>query len=302
MRCVLLTDGSLAAPALGFLAASGGLTGVAWGPSDLECRAWAAQTCRDAGLAFLEVEHPQALPDWLAGLEADLALASGYPWRLPAAIPSLPRLGWINLHGGPLPAYRGPQPLFWQIRNREPEAALVAHRMDAGLDSGPVLASLPILLSPHTTHGSLAQAMSQLAPALLGPLLQEVLAEGQARLDRGVAQGDGRTWPRPGPEDIRIRWEAQDAAEVDALVRACNPWNSGAWTTLEGQPCRLVEVAPAGPLAGPPGLIQPWGPAGLAVTCRDGQGLAVSILRVEEGFFTGPRLRAQGLGGGARFV
>jgi methionyl-tRNA formyltransferase len=302
MRCVLLTDGSLAAPALGFLAASGGLAGAAWGPSDPDCRAWAVQTCQDQGLGFLEVADPASLPEWMAGLDADLGIAFGCPWRLPAPLLALPRLGWINLHGGALPAYRGPQPVFWQIRNREPEAALVAHRMDAGLDTGPILASAPIPIGPLTTHGALTLALSQVAPALLGPLLQEIHQEGPARLDRAMPQGEGRAWPRPGPADIRIAWDSQDAAEVDALVRACNPWNSGAWTTLQGQPCRLVEVSAAGPMDGPPGQLLPWGATGLAVACRDGQGLALEVLRLEEGIFSGYRLRAMGLGGGARFV
>lgn len=302
MRCILVADGSLAAPALAFLAASGRLAGAAWGRSHPECGAWAATSCRAGGHPFLEVEEPAALGAWVAGLEVDLGLAFGCPWRLSPDVLSRPRLGWINLHGGPLPAYRGPQPLFWQILNREPEAALVAHGMDGGLDTGPVLATLPLPLGPRTTHGALAQALSQLAPALLDPLLRELATEGRARLDRAVPQGEGRTWPRPGADQVRIRWDGQDAAEVDALVRACNPWNSGAWTTLQGQPCRLVEVSPAGPAEGPPGLIRTQDPAGWTVSCRDGQGLRVEILRLEEGFFSGPRLRDLGLADGARFV
>lgn len=302
MRCVLAADGSLAAPALAFLASTGRLAAAAWGRSEPECAAWAAATCGSGGRPFLEVGEPGALEAWVAGLDVDLGIAFGCPWRLSAEVLARPRLGWINLHGGPLPAYRGPQPLFWQLRNREPEASLVAHRMDEGLDTGPVLASLPVPLGPFMTHGALAQALSQLAPALLEPLLRELSAEGQARLDRATPQGEGRTWPRPGPEDVRIRWDLQGAADVDALVRACNPWNAGAWTTLQGQPCRLVEVSPAGPLEGPPGLIHLDGHQGLTVSCRDGLGLRVEVLRLEGGFFSGPRLGALGLPGGARFV
>lgn len=301
MRFAFLADGSLGAPALAFLASTGALAGAAWGPSDPACRDWAGQQCAAAGVAFRAVGTAAELLPWLEEAQPDLAFSFGCPWKLGPEVLARPRLGWINLHGGPLPAYRGPQPVFWQIRNGEKASALVAHRMDAGFDSGPVLAVVPIQLPPACTHGALTQALAQVAPALLDQLLRGFTAQGEAYLDSALPQGEGRIWPRPGPEDVRIDWTGMDGASILALVRACNPWNSGAWTLLQGQPCRVVEAAvAAGPAEGPPGFLQGTPEGGLAAACRDGSALRLDILRLEEGFYTGAGLRSLGLGPGAR--
>lgn len=303
MRLTLLADGSLGAPALSFMATTPLLAGVAWGPSDAACRDWVGQTCRGRGIAFQAVEGRAELNAWLESTRPDLAIAFGCPWKLTPALLALPRLGWMNLHGGPLPAYRGPQPVFWQIRNGERESALVAHRMDAGLDTGPILAWLPIPLDPDTTHGALTQALSLAAPVLLQQLLEALQAQGEAFLEGARPQGEGRTWPRPDAGDVRIDWAAMDSRQVLALVRACNPWNSGAWTSLLGRPCRITEATlAAGPeAAGLPGSVQLAADGGLNVACRDGLCLRLEILRLEEGFFTGSRLRDMGIGAGATF-
>ena len=304
MRLAFLADGSLGAPALDFLASTGRLAAVAWGPSDPPCRDWASGRCAELAIPFLAAAEAVDLGPWLAGENLDLGLVFGLPWKLPVEVLRLPRLGCLNLHGGPLPGYRGPQPVFWQLRNGEEASALVAHRMDAGLDTGPVVAALPLPIPPDATFGLLTQALAQAAPSLLQSLLQALAAQGEAILDAAQPQGEGRTWPRPGPEAVRIDWEGQGARQVLALVRACNPWNSGAWTSLSGQPCRLVEatlLSPPGP-GGPPGSVSFLEPDGLAIACADGLGLRLDILRLEEGFFTGAVLRARGVGPGARFA
>lgn len=302
MRVAFLADGSLGAPALAFLASTGAIAGAAWGPSDPACRDWVAQTCGAAGIGFRAIAAGAGILPWLEEVRPDLAFSFGCPWKLGPEVLALPRLGWVNLHGGPLPAYRGPQPVFWQVRNGETCSALVAHRMDAGFDSGPILASQPIPLPPGCTHGALTQALSQVAPTLLDQVLRRFAARGDACLDSAVPQGEGgRVWPRPGPEDVRIDWTGMDGASILALVRACNPWNSGAWTLLQGQPCRVVEAATvAGAAEGPPGVLQATPEGGLAAACRDGMALRLDILRLEEGFYTGAGLRALGFGPGAR--
>lgn len=304
MRLALLADGNLGAPALSFLASTASLAGVAWGPSDPECRDWVGEVCRGSGIPFQAVAERNGLPAWIESVQPDLAIAFGCPWKLLPALLTRPRLGWMNLHGGPLPAYRGPQPVFWQIRNGERESALVAHRMDEGLDTGPILAALTIPIGTDTTHGTLTRTLALAAPTLLHQVLQALEVQGDAFLEGAQPQGEGRVWPRPDPEDVRIDWAVMDSCQVIALVRACNPWNSGAWTSLQGQPCRIAEVTPvegADP-SGPPGSVHLAADGGLSVVCRDGLNLRLEILRLEEGFFTGSRLRSMGIGPGATFT
>ena len=62
-------------------------------------------------------------------------------------------MGVYNFHFAKLPEYRGPQPIFWEIINREPEGAITVHKMDAQLDQGPIaiIETIPILSTD--THG-----------------------------------------------------------------------------------------------------------------------------------------------------
>ncbi|MFN8012579.1 MAG: formyltransferase family protein [Holophagaceae bacterium] len=303
MRVLLAADGALAAPLLASLAGAGHLHGAAWGAADPACRDWVRQACAAAGAAFLAADGPASLAGWGSAADADVALAFGWPWKIPPPLREAPRWGWINLHGGALPGFRGPQPLFWQLREGAESAQLVAHLMDGGLDTGPVLASLPVGFGPRPTHGSASRALAQAAPALAGAVLDTLSREGAAALARATPQaGEARIRPRPGMEDVRIAWDRMGADQVDALVRACNPWNLGAWTALEGEPCRLLETSPLGALDGAPGTVRPLGDGGLAVACRDGRGLRLGLLRLEDGFYSGARLRELGLGGGARFA
>src|SRR5882724_11520890 len=53
-------------------------------------------------------------------------------YKIPAAIYAMPEKGFFNIHPGPLPAYRGPDPIFRQIKNKEPYAAISIHKLDDG--------------------------------------------------------------------------------------------------------------------------------------------------------------------------
>ncbi|HEX6776817.1 MAG TPA: formyltransferase family protein, partial [Ktedonobacterales bacterium] len=88
----------------------------------------------------LVTNHVNRLPAMLAGLEPDLIVVTGFPWKLPPALLAMPKLGCINFHPALLPRYRGPNPLFWQLMNGEPETGLTVPRMEPEFDTGPILA------------------------------------------------------------------------------------------------------------------------------------------------------------------
>lgn len=71
--------------------------------------------------------------------EVDIILVCGFPYILKKNIFDLPKIGSINLHGGPLPKYRGGSPLNWQIINNEKFIGISAIKIDKGIDTGPVI-------------------------------------------------------------------------------------------------------------------------------------------------------------------
>ena len=72
-------------------------------------------------------------------LKFDLFILAGYPQILKKKILQIPKIMTINLHGGPLPAYRGGSPLNWQIINQEKEIGISIIKIDEGIDTGDII-------------------------------------------------------------------------------------------------------------------------------------------------------------------
>jgi methionyl-tRNA formyltransferase len=65
---------------------------------------------------------------------------------------ALPPLGCLNLHTAKLPKYRGLMPLFWALSNNEPEIGVSVFKMDAGIDTGPILRQTTFPTADFTMH------------------------------------------------------------------------------------------------------------------------------------------------------
>ncbi|MCC6790342.1 MAG: methionyl-tRNA formyltransferase [Thermomicrobiales bacterium] len=122
--------------------------------------------------------HPRRWAAMLASLEPDLIICGGMPWRVPADVLALPRLGAINLHPALLPRHRGPAAIEWAFRSGDAELGFTVHRMSPDFDTGPVLAQTTV---PIEDDDDFNDVMSK-----LGPKLPDVLMRALAR----VAQGE----------------------------------------------------------------------------------------------------------------
>ena len=88
-----------------------------------------------------------AVQVFLGDLQPDIACVACFPYLIPQEILAVPKHGFLNIHPSLLPAYRGPEPLFWIFRNGDREnTGVTLHWMDAGLDSGDILGQRPITL------------------------------------------------------------------------------------------------------------------------------------------------------------
>jgi methionyl-tRNA formyltransferase len=210
-------------------------------------------TARRPSLAYQDVTaHPPLpasllitskmarLPRLLAGLAPDLIVVTGFPRLLPLEVLALPRLGCVNVHPAPLPAYRGPDPTFWQFYNGEPDLGLTIHRMDGEFDTGPILAQGSTPIGPDDTPDDVFPRLFEIAPPLIIAALEKVIAG-----DPGKPQDHTRASyaPIPSMDDRRVDW-SRTAQQIHNQIRAC--FGSGALAVVGGEE-RLIHRARLAP-------------------------------------------------------
>ena len=173
-----------------------------------------------------------AVAEFVAARRPDLIWITDYRYLLPADVIALAPLGAVNLHPSLLPCYRGRAPVNWAILNGETELGLTAHRVDAGMDTGDILAQVSFTLTEDEDVGD---ALDRLYP-LYGAVTREVLTGLIAGTLVARPQDHARAtaFPRRRPEDGRIDWAAP-ARSVRDLVRAVAAPYPGAFTTLSDQ-------------------------------------------------------------------
>lgn len=169
------------------------------------------------GPDLLIPRSPQGLALGLAGYEPDVVVCYGIPWRLPASVLRMPRLGVLNVHPSLLPRHRGPMPVHWALRYGDEETGVTVHWMDEAFDSGPVVAQRGGILLPDDLAGDVVftrvrETIRALVPEALA------LAEGGfagTPQDESLASYEGSM----GPESSVIDW-SRPAREIHNLVRA----------------------------------------------------------------------------------
>jgi methionyl-tRNA formyltransferase len=214
----------------------------------------------------------------LARLEPELIVVAAYGQILPQSILDLPRLGCVNVHASLLPKYRGAAPIQWALLNDEPETGVTLMKMDAGLDTGAILAVEKTAILPEDNAQTLHDRLARLGADLLLRTLPDYVS--------------GRIQPRPQPEqgasyarkitreDGLLDWR-QPARALWSRVRGLIPW-PGAFTYLPGaanQPLLKIWRAEVCDAPGGPGEILQADPSGILVACGAGSLLLLEIQR-----------------------
>ena len=233
----------------------------------------------------------------------DTGLILSFPYKIPSSLYTLPVKGFYNIHPGLLPAYRGPDPVFQQIRNKEKYAGVTIHKLDDDFNTGPVVVSEKIRLEPDDTYGILNEKLSYTAAKLTGNLLK-LLSFDIAIPSRPQDEAKARHYQKQMDADVSINWQVMNAAAIIALINAGNPWNKGAITKLNNKIIRVMEAtcieAPA-PTPQPPGTIIAIDERGLVVAAINNQAVCVQLIYIDEGFLLAKRLTQFGVMPGARF-
>jgi methionyl-tRNA formyltransferase len=227
----------------------------------------------------LQVRTPSSMrdPAEIAAFQAlglDGAVVVAFGQILSADLLDAPRLGSYNLHASLLPRWRGAAPIQRAIMAGDSVTGAEVMRMTAGLDEGPVIASIQLRIDALDTAGSLQERLSRAGAHLMVQALDKV-AKGEAVAT--PQSQEGATYARKiRPAETPIRW-TRSAARVDGQIRGLSP-TPGAWCLAPSErgPVRvkvLLSVLAEGD--GPPGEILD---EGLLVACGEG---AVRLLRLQ---------------------
>ncbi len=209
----------------------------------------------------IAVRHPSSLRDpaaqaEFAALEADLAVVAAYGLILPQAVLDAPARGCLNIHASLLPRWRGAAPIQRAIMAGDPETGISIMRMEAGLDTGPVLLREPTTIGTEETAAELHDRLAALGG--------EAVARALARLDELVAQPQdeaGATYAaKIDKAEARLDF-ARPAFEVDRTIRALSPF-PGAWTRIGAERVKFLRSRVVGGAAAPGTVL-----GGLVVAC-----------------------------------
>jgi methionyl-tRNA formyltransferase len=240
------------------------------------------QAALDLGLPVRAPEKINAREEReeLARLAPDLLVVAAYGQILRARLLDLPRLGCVNLHASLLPRWRGAAPVAHALLAGDRRTGVTLMRMDAGLDTGPMLARVETAIDDQDDRGRLTGRLAELGAGLLLDNLPR-LAAGELR---AVSQPEEGVTHAPPLEktDGRLDW-TRKAEELARRVRAFSP-EPGAFTTRDGRRLLIRGARPAGPgetgPTGEPGTIgAPVRKTGVPVAC--GGGTVLWLQRVQ---------------------
>ena len=198
-----------------------------------------------------------------AALGADVAVVVAYGLILPQAVLDAPRLGCLNIHASLLPRWRGAAPIHRAIMAGDAETGVAIMQMEAGLDTGPVLAEARTPIGPEDTTADLHDRLAGMGAGLVVDVLGRLPLSAVPQAAAGVTYAS-----KIDKAEARIDW-TRPAAEVDRLIRGLSPF-PGAWCLIGDERVKLLRSRlVAG--QGAPGQVLP----GFVVACGDG---AVEVL------------------------
>ncbi|WP_207102499.1 methionyl-tRNA formyltransferase [Paracoccus shandongensis] len=201
-----------------------------------------------------------------AALQADVAVVVAYGLILPQPVLDAPRLGCLNIHASLLPRWRGAAPIHRAVMAGDAETGVAIMQMEAGLDTGPVLACARTGIGAEETTADLHDRLAVMGAALVVDVLDRL------PLPTVPQAADGVTYAaKIDKAEARVDW-SRPAVEVDRLIRGLSPF-PGAWCEIAGERVKLLRSrVVAG--QGAPGQVL----SGFAVACGDG---AVEVLEAQ---------------------
>lgn len=182
----------------------------------------------------VKIKTPEAIAE-LKQYEADVYIVAAFGQILSKQILDMPRFGCINIHASLLPKYRGAAPINQCIIDGEKETGVTIMQMDAGIDTGDILAQKKVMIGDKETAQTLFDKLAQAGAELIVETLPVIESGGlfPVKQDESLASHVRMMDKTMG----KIDW-TRDAASIERLVRGLNPWPS-AYTFYQGRSVKI---------------------------------------------------------------
>ena len=194
----------------------------------------------EAEIRGIEVRCPVSLKDTeaqkaFAALEADVAVVAAYGLILPQAILDAPKDACLNVHASVLPHWRGAAPIQRSILAGDAVTGVTIMQMEAGLDTGPMLATARTPVEDKTA-GELTAELAEIgAQLMVGTLIDLPMLHPVAQEDAEASYA-----PKIDKAEAKIDF-SQTAEAIERQVRAFAPF-PGAWFELDGERIKVLKA------------------------------------------------------------
>ena len=258
------------------------------------------EAAREAGI---ELHQPESFdtdeaPGELAALEPDLMVMAFVILMVPERVLNVPTHGTIQYHPSLLPRHRGPSAINWAIIQGDATTGVSIFWPDDGLDTGPLLLTKEVEITPDDTLGSLY--FDKLYPIGVDALIEAVDLVRDGKAPRREQNDDDATYESwCGHDQVEVDW-SKPVREVHDLIRGANP-RPGAWTTVEGDEVQVLDAdrLDDDPGAAPGEVVAVDGDR--LVVAAGGGAIAVRLVRADgDKLEAGEYARDAGLTAGAR--
>ena len=200
-----------------------------------------AEAAREAGIELRQPEsfETDEAPAELAALEPDLMVMAFVILKVPERVLNVATHGTIQYHPSLLPRHRGPSAINWAIIQGDATTGVTIFWPDEGLDTGPVLLTKEVEITPDDTLGSLY--FDKLYPIGVDALLESVDLVRDGKAPRREQNEDDATYESwCGHDQVEVDW-SKPVREVHDLIRGANP-RPGAWTTVAGEEVQVLDA------------------------------------------------------------
>lgn len=242
--------------------------------------------------AFLSPQSfQQQLKEWLHANPCDVVFVLGCPHKIPGEILEIPQFGFVNFHPAPLPQYRGPEPVFWLLKNQEKAGGLTAHIMTEEMDRGDIVEFIEIPIEKTDTHSLYTAKYVSLFPEMFRRITN-TLTQNRKFTHSPQDESNAEYYNRAEYQDLLINFNQHTPEDIESLTAACNSTYGGAYSLFRNMPIRINQATrydkPVADIIKPGTVLATKELEGLVVKCKSGA-ITLDIITLAEGIFSGNR-------------